>query len=160
MWLDVVPDDSFVLEHWGTFKVVRVDDNRSRLIVRSQKFEKTGGNRTLTALIGLPEHYIMERRMLLGIKERAEGKKNLYLSATAEILWFTGLALSALGIFVLIIRFKGPQSILIPAGCGILWMLTVFVFNPIPQYSLGLLVLVVAFFLHGPKNEWGLYGKL
>ena len=144
--LDVVPDDSFVLENWGTFKVTRINDSQSRLIVRTQDFDQNSGNLRMADIIGLPDHYIMERRMLLGIKERAEGKKNCYLSSGADILWFAGVVLSAFSICVLIVIFRGVQSILIPVGLGILWMFTVLVINPIPQYSLGLLVLVVTFF--------------
>lgn len=154
--LDVVPDDSFVLESWGTFKVTRIDDNQSRLIVRTQGFDQTGGDLRMADIIGLPDHYIMERRMLLGIKERAEGKKNCYLSSGADILWFAGVVLSAFGICVLVVIFRGVQSILIPVGLGILWMFTVLVINPIPQYSLGLLVLVVTvfFFCRTKLMDW------
>ena len=153
--LDVVPEDSFVLEDWGTFKVVPVSESQSRLIVRTQSFDQSNQNFNLADLIGMPDHYIMERRMLLGIKEKAEGKENKYLSPIADILWFFGIVFSFFGICFLIFKLKGAQSIIIPSGLGILWLFALFVINPIPQYGLGLFCFVIIVFLkfHFWKKE-------
>jgi hypothetical protein len=61
----------FVLDHWGSFVVEPIDDDSSRLIVRSYRYPAPAGRRLLDTAMELP-HFIMERKMLLGIKERAE----------------------------------------------------------------------------------------
>ncbi len=59
-----------VLEKWGAFILEPVDGGRTRFIAR------TPGGRTwkdvLANVAWELAHFIMERRMLLGIKERAE----------------------------------------------------------------------------------------
>ena len=68
------PPRAMVLENWGAFVLQPTADGRTRLLIRS----RTGGPKTpvwgagLTfAAFELP-HFIMQRRMMLGIKERAE----------------------------------------------------------------------------------------
>jgi uncharacterized protein YndB with AHSA1/START domain len=68
------PPRAMVLENWGAFVLQPTADGRTRLLIRS----RMGGPRTpvwgagLTfAAFELP-HFIMQRRMMLGIKERAE----------------------------------------------------------------------------------------
>lgn len=64
------PPHLMVLRNWGAFILEPLTGDRTRFIVR------TRGRRTWKDILGnvaweLP-HFIMERRMLLGIKERAE----------------------------------------------------------------------------------------
>jgi hypothetical protein len=77
----VDPGRALVLEKWGAFVLTPHGNNASRLIVRT----RGGGNghdSLIDVLLGpagllafeLP-HFIMERGMLLGIKERAEAAK-------------------------------------------------------------------------------------
>jgi uncharacterized protein YndB with AHSA1/START domain len=68
------PPRAMVLENWGAFVLHPTADGRTRLLIRS----RVGGPKTpvwgaaLTfAAFQLP-HFIMQRRMMLGIKERAE----------------------------------------------------------------------------------------
>lgn len=74
---DVLPGRAIVLDGWGSFALIAVNDTTTRILVR------TLGDRT-PSLIGVPlaslgtlvlepAHFLMQRRMLLGIKERAEG---------------------------------------------------------------------------------------
>jgi hypothetical protein len=68
------PERALVLEGWGAFVLEAIDEGRSRLFVRSQI---TGPNipvwaAALSFITFEPIHFVMERRMLLGIKERAE----------------------------------------------------------------------------------------
>jgi hypothetical protein len=59
-----------VLENWGAFVLEPLDGQRTRLIVRTR-----GGKTRKDAVGYLPwelPHFIMERKMLYGIKERAE----------------------------------------------------------------------------------------
>jgi hypothetical protein len=61
---------ALVIEHWGAYVVHPVDDSTCRLLARSNT-ELNGAGVMYVLLIELP-HAIMERKMLLGIKKRAE----------------------------------------------------------------------------------------
>jgi hypothetical protein len=67
---------AMVLEGWGAFVVIPVDASTSRFYVRTGGEGKPSLAGVVLAPIGLlvfePAHFIMERRMLLGVKERAE----------------------------------------------------------------------------------------
>lgn len=61
---------ALVIENWGAYVVEPVDGSSCRLIARSHALRDLGGVGYLL-LVELP-HAIMERKMLLGIKQRAE----------------------------------------------------------------------------------------
>lgn len=62
-----------------------------------------------------PTHFVMERRMLLGIKERAEGRRASIAHDVAEVVpWFAALALTIVGAL--------GAALAVNAG----WWLTVF----------------------------------
>ena len=67
---------AMVLEDWGTFALRPVDDSTTRLLIRTRGTATPTPDGMLVAPVGLlvfePAHFIMERRMLLGIRERAE----------------------------------------------------------------------------------------
>ena len=64
------PCRAIVLEGWGSFVVEAVDERTTRVILRSRTAR---GLEMLYDLLGVEiPHFIMERRMLKGIKERAE----------------------------------------------------------------------------------------
>lgn len=62
----------FVLEGWGAFILRPLGANTTRLIIRSHGRNKPGWQRAIDMLFFEPAHFIMERKMLLGIKARAE----------------------------------------------------------------------------------------
>jgi hypothetical protein len=64
------PGRALGLEGWGTFAVVPVGAERIRLIARGGA-PRGAATAAYAALMEIP-HFLMERRMLLGIKERAE----------------------------------------------------------------------------------------
>ena len=70
------PGRALVLEGWGTFALHPVDSATTRLIVRTYTGGTTRIGGFLAAPVQLlvfePAHFIMQRRMMLGIKERAE----------------------------------------------------------------------------------------
>jgi hypothetical protein len=72
----VEPGRLLVLDKWGAFIVVPAGDGASRLIVRTRGGGTTSKLDLLLAPFGVfvfePAHFIMERRMLLGIKELVE----------------------------------------------------------------------------------------
>ena len=78
-WLvaEVVPGRALVLQGWGAFVVRPIDSATTRLHIR---IRGDGEPRFLSAAVGPlgllvfePAHFIMERKMLLGIRARAEG---------------------------------------------------------------------------------------
>ena len=68
--LELEPNRVLVLSGWGAFVLEPVGDRAARLIIRSRGPGAWG--RLSHYLFWEPAHFIMERRMLLGIKERAE----------------------------------------------------------------------------------------
>jgi hypothetical protein len=64
------PGVALGLEGWGTIVLRPIDEEHTRLIVRSRAPEGPA-TAIYAALMEIP-HFVMERRMLLGIKERAE----------------------------------------------------------------------------------------
>lgn len=73
---EVVPGRAIVLERWGAFVLTPVDANTTRLHIRlrGEGVPSLGGS--LLAPFELfafePAHFIMERGMLRGIRQRAE----------------------------------------------------------------------------------------
>jgi hypothetical protein len=67
---DVQAPYALVIENWGAYVVEPVDESTCRLLARST-IERNGAGVMYVLLIELP-HAIMERKMLLGIKQRAE----------------------------------------------------------------------------------------
>ena len=68
---------AIVLKPWGAFVLQPIDEKTTRLIIRSQgDYDPDLRNPLLNFLLWRvvfePAHFIMERKMLLGIKERAE----------------------------------------------------------------------------------------
>jgi hypothetical protein len=68
--LAVEPNGALVLEGWGAFVIEPLGEGMTRLIVRSRGPGAWG--RLAHYLFWEPAHFVMERRMLLGIKARAE----------------------------------------------------------------------------------------
>lgn len=67
-----VPGHEIALEGWGSFAVEALGDGRSRVVCRGEPHDSPLYAAYYVAFIELP-HFLMERRMLLGIKERVEG---------------------------------------------------------------------------------------
>jgi hypothetical protein len=68
--LAVEPGRSLVIDGWGSYAVRPIDDQTSRLIARARQ---PRGLASLLYLLTVEiPHFVMERKMLLGIKERAE----------------------------------------------------------------------------------------
>jgi hypothetical protein len=73
----IEPGRAIVLKPWGAFVLQPIDDKTTRMIIRSQgDYEPDLNNAVLNFLLWRvfyePAHFIMERKMLLGIKDRAE----------------------------------------------------------------------------------------
>ena len=70
---DAPPGEEAPIDETWLFYLDEVAPDRTRLIVRDRRdYEPTPGNFVMWRVIVEPLHFIMEQRMLAGIKERAE----------------------------------------------------------------------------------------
>jgi hypothetical protein len=76
----VVPGRALVLDGWGAFVLEPVNDTTTRLLARTRGDGQPSFDAVPLAPLGMllfePAHFVMERKMLLGIKERAEREWN------------------------------------------------------------------------------------
>ena len=81
----IEPGRALVLEMFGAHVLLPVDEHTTRLIVRGQ----TGPDNFLITMAWKPVVFTLERRMLLGLKARAEGRPHapLALLAIAVFGW-------------------------------------------------------------------------
>jgi hypothetical protein len=73
---ELIPGQAIVLDGWGAFALVPVNDSTTRMLIRTRGPGLPSVGSVVLSPFGLlvfePAHLIMERRMLIGIKERAE----------------------------------------------------------------------------------------
>jgi hypothetical protein len=86
------PGQTLVMEMFGAHVIVPIDEQTSRLIVRRQP----GPDNLLKAMLVDPLVFTLERRMLLGLKARAEGHPD----APALLMTIAKLGWAAAGIAV------------------------------------------------------------
>lgn len=104
---------SFVLQGWGVFAVESLAPRRSRIIVRERPpVPANAVEAVLRNLVYEPAHFVMERQMLRGIRDRAEGAP----PATVEHLLATvGLCAGAAAIIAFLIERRRWWWLLAPA---------------------------------------------
>jgi hypothetical protein len=136
----VEPGKSFVLENWGAFVLKENNSKQTRLIVRTHGRQLPDLKSRIEDFIFMPLHYIMERRMLMGMKARVEGVR---LSATSDNLWLLGVLLSGIGIALVIFSGHGIQNIFLSVLYGVAWLWTLLILEPQPKYSMALLLIEV-----------------
>lgn len=82
------PERVIGLENWGTFVLQPVGDHATRLIVRTRGVGEPSASAFLLAPINVfvfePMHFIMERGMLRGIRDRAERSAALVGQSTTK----------------------------------------------------------------------------
>jgi hypothetical protein len=78
----VEPGRSLVIAGWGTYAIRPIDGHTSRLIARA-RHQKGRASLAYLLTVEIP-HFIMERKMLLGIKERAERAKKAQQASRVE----------------------------------------------------------------------------
>lgn len=154
--LYVKPEETFVLDKWGTFLLKEVNTRQTRLIIRTQEVESSNQWLKVANYFAVPLHFIMERRTLMGIKERIEAGENIHLSQSKDIFWFSGIVLSGILIWILIFTGRGIiQSIIMPSIFSSYWLVTLLLFNPIPLYSVCLFVVMCGYFVCIIKTRFG-----
>lgn len=91
------PGYALVLEMFGAHVIVPVDEHTSRLIVRGQ----SGPANLVTTMVADPVVFTLERRMLLGLKARAEGRPDapVALAAIAQVGW-AAAGITVAGLFI------------------------------------------------------------
>jgi hypothetical protein len=134
----VEPGESFVLENWGAFVLKEIDSKQTRLIVRTHEGQLPDLKSKIEDFIFMPLHYIMERRMLMGIKSQVEGAQ---MSATSDNLWLLGVFLSGIGIALIIFLGQGIENIFLSVIYGIAWLWVLLISKPQPKYSMTLLLM-------------------
>jgi hypothetical protein len=130
------------LKDWGAFVLKKINAKKTRLIVRTHGQELPNLKSIIGDFMGTPLHYIMERRMLMGFKARAEAGAGVHLSSTSDNLWLLGVFLSAIGIAIMVFIGRDIQSILLSILYGLIWLWPLLIFDPRPKYSLILLLIV------------------
>jgi len=95
--LMIEPGRVLVLEMFGAHVIVPIDEHTSRLIVRGE----TGPANLMTIMVADPIVFAMERRMLLGLKARAEGRPDapIALMGIAQLGWVAA-GITVAGLFV------------------------------------------------------------
>src|SRR5438874_9344452 len=105
----------------GRFVLQRVGEQTTRLVLREKLAipERSGA----MWLIWDPMHFVMEQRMLQGIKERAEGRS--FVAPAVQAAAHIGWAVAGLGLLaVFLSRRRGWPWLLLPIAPGlpILWL--------------------------------------
>ena len=95
--LMVEPSRVLVLGMFGAHVIQPIDEHTSRLIVRGQ----SGPASLITTMVADPIIFTMEKRMLLGLKARAEGRPDApaALMAIAQLGW-AAAGITVAGLFV------------------------------------------------------------
>lgn len=140
----VKPEETFVLNNWGTFLLQEINGQQTRLIIRTQDIaDKKNVWLKMASYLEVPLHFIMERRLLMGVKARAEAGENVELSETPDIFWFSGVVLAGFLIcFFVYIARGAAQSIVVSSMLSFLWMCSIWLAEPKPIYSIGMLSIV------------------
>lgn len=102
------PNKAMVLEGWGSFILQPLEGGKTRFIVRDPTKPMSLPAKLLWQVFFEPGHFAMERRMMMGIKVRAEAR--LGPAGAGQSLATTGFIMAALGssIFLAFVRRKWP----------------------------------------------------
>ena len=151
--LYVDPGNAFVLENWGTFQLREINERRTRLVVRTRGFERAAPWLSIADYIISPLHFLMERRMLIGIKDRVEHGRDGELSPLSDLAWFLGVFMSMAGILIIIFTARGIAALIIPLILGVLWLFTLLALPARPGYGGGLLAGIVVLLVLSVKSN-------
>ena len=147
--LAVEPSGFLYLKNWGAFVLEPMDDGRStRFFIRGRN-DAAPMARLAIKLSLEPIHFIMQRRMMLGIKAVAEaGPAKPAIPSTGDYVWFLSLVAAGLLILILAAGRMTPKKFAGIIGTTILVLLALFRFPPSPVFGGGVLLLVfIAFVL-------------
>lgn len=140
--VEVDPGKYFVLKGWGCFLLKAINPQQTRLIVRTHGRPLSTWSDHLEYFFMMPLHYIMERRMLIGIKARAEAGPGMPFSSTSDILWFLGICLSLIDIIGLLFASPQLRVRLFAMLYSVVWLWALFILDPVPTYSMLLFIIL------------------
>lgn len=143
------PGHALVLEMFGAHVIVPIDEHTSRLIVRGQ----SGPSNLVTTMVWEPLVFTMSRRMLLGLKARAEGRRDapVVLMAIAQLGWV------AAGIVVAGLFMKQQRRqywLVLPVVAALPALLTSSDFQAALAAFIAVGITVLGFLIFG-KSWWG-----
>ncbi len=158
--IDIVQGQSFVLKDWGTFYIKRNDQNASQLIIRTHGKTATNFIEKIWFPLFDMMHYVMEKRMLLGIKDLAETNRENYNTITDSIWLFSITLTVIIGLALVFIADKW-YKIILPSFVLLISQFFILILNP--TYYLGILlvgiVLLLLFIMYKKttyKDKWRL----
>lgn len=134
----------FVLQEWGEFHLTETGQANTRLLVRTHYPNKQGLLFKLWVRIFDAGHYIMERRMMLGMKDAAESTGK-YNQEWADAFWFLCIVISGLAGLALTYTSSGYFKLLSPFIFLVIWQFFLLVANPRPIAGAIILLLAAGF---------------
>jgi len=147
--LAVEPRRFLILTFWGAFVLEPGPDGRScRFLIRS-RYERKPLLRFALSLVLDPIHFLMQRRMVLGIKELAEAKtaaERPLIPTTGDYVWFFSILGSGLLILVMLFARRRSGRLLTAIALTALLVVTLFRLPPVPFSGLALAALILAVF--------------
>ncbi|MCP4747242.1 MAG: hypothetical protein GY874_14040 [Desulfobacteraceae bacterium] len=141
----VDPGRAFVLENWGAFVLKPIDENTTRLIIRTHGRKNQNIKDLIKNIIIEASHFIMERRMMIGIKELAEAGGNVSIPSKGDYIWFYGIIISFFSIIVLSLINQSISGILATGIFSLIWILSVFFIIPQPLFVISLLLIIASY---------------
>ena len=141
--IEVVQGQSMVLEGWGGFLINKIDENNSRLIIRTHDSTPHNVLQRFNNSVFDAMHYIMEKRMMLGIKDLAES--NGVYTTTKDLIWFLCIFISGLAGLLMIFFSKVYMKLVLPSIFFTIWQFTLLVLDPKPFYGIVLIIIVSVF---------------
>ena len=144
---------SFVLKGWGAFVLKEVAPGETRLIVRTHGRDTPDLKSRFLEFIGVAGHFLMERRMLMGIKARAESGSEDDLMYCSDLFWFIGLVLSGIGYVVTLFVFPEKRALFLSIVFSLIWLGCLFVFDPVPIHVTFLLLLEIMMMVRAVREK-------
>lgn len=150
---DVKSNDYISMKNWGTFQVKTIDENTSRLIIRTHGIDRGGMIASAVEHIAYSLHFIMERATMNGLKKRIEFGQGAEFSNLADLLWFSFIVISGLLIARNIFILRGFRALLIPFILSSLWLWVLFILAAIPVYPIIMAVTALLANVFKPKRS-------
>ncbi len=139
----------FVMQEWGEFHLTEKAHDTSRLLVRTHYPNKQGLLFKLWVRIFDAGHYIMERRMMLGMKDAAESAGR-YDKEWADVFWLLCIVISGLAGLAMAFIIPGYYRFLFPFIFLVIWQFFLLVPNPRPIAG-AIILLIAASFIYASR---------
>jgi len=129
-------DEYVVLKGWGAFVLNKINDSQTRLIIRTYELKTNTQYNEFFNQVFAPFHYMMEKRMMLGIQAKAQKNSNIKNYFLYDMIWFFGIIFTAMGMLFLVFLRKSIVLILMLIICSNLWIYGLLIFDPLSYASL------------------------